>query len=214
MANPDTLPSSADLTGPCPRCGRVSNFQLEQSHPLRFEQGRGDVETVRALRCMGCATGTVTIEVLADDGSWEPIHWYPAPVAGQLDPAVPPKIASCFDEGMRCLAIQANRAAVVMFRGALGEFVKEKGSSDAKAQRDLHRKLKKMEHEGTLHASLVEWAKEIRLLGNEGAHPDQYEEVTQAEAADLAALTRQLIKVEYEVPAQIVASRAARKTHP
>jgi hypothetical protein len=35
--NPDTLPTPGDLSGPCPRCGRTSNFTLNEgkSHILR-----------------------------------------------------------------------------------------------------------------------------------------------------------------------------------
>lgn len=40
--NPDTLPDTHDLTGPCPRCGRHSNFELIAWTPLVVTPGIED----------------------------------------------------------------------------------------------------------------------------------------------------------------------------
>jgi hypothetical protein len=98
-----------------------------------------------------------------------------------------------------------------MFRGMLGAVVRDKGGEAARQASKLVQQLKAMEQEGTLHPSLVEWAAEIRLVGNAGAHPDELEPVDQAEAADLARLCRDLITVVYETPARI---RRARQQRP
>jgi hypothetical protein len=52
---------------------------------------------------------------------------------------------------------------------------------------------------------------EYILVGNAGAHPDELEQVDQAEAADLARLCRHLVTVVYETPARI---RRARQQRP
>jgi len=71
-----------------------------------------------------------------------------------------------------------------------------------------------MSQDGSLHPSLVDWAREIRLIGNAGAHPDALDPVSDEEATDLARLCRQLLHVVYEVPARIARNRAARGSTP
>lgn len=135
------------------------------------------------------------------------LHWYPAPGAGVLDPAVPPAVASAYDEGQRCLSIGANRAAAVMFRSTLMLFVKDKGGDRARAERHLKPALKIMRDDGSLHNSLGDWAEHLNQLGNEGAHPEDYDEVTAEEAKDLARFVRHLIQHEYEMPAALLRAR-------
>ncbi|MET9269524.1 DUF4145 domain-containing protein [Kribbella sp. NPDC003557] len=204
--NPDTLPTPQDLTGPCPRCGRVSNFQHEDNKLLvagDLVAGTAQVlESSHVLRCKGCMEGLV---VIMRDGAG--VHWYPPPGAGLLDPAVNAEVASCFDEGMRCLSVGANRAAAVMFRSALHCFIKDKGSERAQKERHLKNALKHMKTDGDLHRSLWDWADELNQLGNEGAHPEDYDDVTDAEATALADFVRQLVKLEYEMGAQLARVR-------
>jgi hypothetical protein len=97
-----------------------------------------------------------------------------------------------------------------MFRGMLAQVVTDKGSAAAQAKHSLYDKLEQMSQDGSLHPSLVEWAREIRVIGNAAAHPDALDPVSDDEAADLARLCRQLLDVIYEVPARIARNRAAR----
>jgi hypothetical protein len=210
MPNADTLPTYDDRTGPCPRCGRAANFQAFAEHRLQPPDSTQS-ERVVLLRCMGCRVATVVVEQLRpDDGGWVGIHWWPTPGTGQLDPGVSPAVASAYEEGMRCLAAGAPRAAAVMFRRALAEIVADKGSADARAGGTLFEQLTTTEPEGSLHPSLVEWAKETRVLVNAGADPSALASVSQLEAADLARFTRQMIEVVYEVPARILRARTLR----
>ena len=45
-----------------------------------------------------------------------------------------------------------------------------------------------MRKDGSLHPSLWDWADHLDQLGNEGAHPEDYDEVTSEEATALATL--------------------------
>jgi hypothetical protein len=50
--DPDRLPDSSDPFGPCPRCGRVSNFVASGSLPVTFEKGTWVlVRSGERLRC-------------------------------------------------------------------------------------------------------------------------------------------------------------------
>src|SRR6266540_1232247 len=59
--DPDTPPDSSDPTGPCPRCGRVSNFSVEGSAPVTFLTGvhvmtqEGRTERDDLQRAFSCA---------------------------------------------------------------------------------------------------------------------------------------------------------------
>ncbi|MGH3901872.1 MAG: DUF4145 domain-containing protein [Pseudonocardiaceae bacterium] len=143
------------------------------------------------------------------DGMYEPVYWWPVPGAGQLDPAVPVNISGAYDEGVRCLAVRAPRAAAVMFRSMLAFVVGDKGSQQAQAVRGLKGRLKRMATDGDLHPSIAAWAESIRVLGDGGAHPDELPEPTQEEAENLARLCRRLIEVTYEIEARITRQRGA-----
>jgi Domain of unknown function (DUF4145) len=216
---PDRLPDSTDPSGPCPRCGNRSNYGLTATHPVTYTSLqpapstgiRPSTERVAVLECMGCRQGVVVVErdLSRSQGpiAWQGFHWWPAPGAADLDPDIPEPVSSAFSEGMRALSANCPRAAAVMFRGMLAAVVRDQASEDAQRAPNLYQQLKAMEQEGTLYPSLVEWAAEIRLVGNAGAHPDQLEPVDQVEAADLARLCRHLLTMVYETPARIRRAR-------
>lgn len=207
----DSLPNADSKRGRCTRCGYLAQFTVEETQTIATlsTTPRNIYEKVDTLTCMGCNQSMIVIstEVWSPEGfgveSSEPIFYFPPPGVGVLDESVPTKIASCFDEGQRCLSIGAHRAAVVMFRGALAEFVEANASTNAKSKRDLFARLEQMASENDLHSSLVGWAQIIRTTGNEGAHTEKYENVTKEMAHAMATLTRQLIYLHYEVPAQV-----------
>ena len=202
-ANPDTLPTPRDPSGPCPWCGRISNFKVGEETALSMTSMSGisySDRRVTALHCYGCEKGTVVVTTNLGEG----LMWWPVPGAGILDPQVNDGVASTYDEGMRSLAVGANRAAAVMFRSALHLFVKDKGNAKAQGERHLKSALKHMKDDGDLHRSLWDWADHLNQLGNEGAHPEDYDDVTEAEAAGLGKFVRHLIRHEYEMPAQLL----------
>ena len=204
--NPDSSPTPHDSSGPCPRCGRVSQFQVDTfgTRLRSYRREKANVyERADILTCFGCGESIIVVTERFGDRENRLLHVYPAPGAGSLDTAVDESVASAYDEGMRCLSIGANRAAAVMLRSALSLFVKDKGSEEAKAERHLKVALKRMKADNTLHPSLWDWADHLNQLGNEGAHPEDYDDVTAAEAQGLAKFVRNLIHIEYEMPAQL-----------
>jgi hypothetical protein len=207
--NPELLPDSADLGGPCPRCGLITAYAWNGGmSPLRSDGSERSI----VVQCMGCKDWIVIVErcVNPQGPVYEGIHWWPLPGVGDLDPDIPSQIGSAYSEGIRALSVKAPRAAVVMFRGMLAQVVADKGSSAAQAKNSLYAKLEQMSLDGSLHPSLVEWAREIRLIGNAAAHPDSLDPVSDEEASDLGRLCRQLLNVIYEVPIRIARNRAAR----
>ena len=142
--------------------------------------------------------------------SWRGIHWWPPPGATDLDLAIPEKLRDGYAEAMRALSAKAPRGAVVLLRRAVEGVVRDRGGIAAVKTLDdktLAAALKVMAEEGTLDGSLAEWAAEIRLTANVGAHFDPTDDVDDAEAEDLARLTRQLLHYLYELPAQLKRAR-------
>lgn len=208
-SNPDTIPTPNDPSGPCSRCGRISNFKHEEQSLVLRRFNRPNFmglvqERADLLTCNGCQETTVVVTERFGDQEYGLMHVYPPPGAGVLDKQVNARVSSAYDEGMRCLSIGANRAAAVMFRSTLSLFVKDKGSEKAKVERHLKSALKHMKDEGDLHKSLWEWADHLNQLGNEGAHPEDYDDVTAEEAEGLGKFVRHLIRHEYEMPAQLL----------
>ncbi|WP_405112673.1 DUF4145 domain-containing protein [Micromonospora sp. NBC_01405] len=141
---------------------------------------------------------------------WRGIHWWPTPGMTAPNPDVPVSVAGEVAEGSRCLAVQAPRAAVVMFRGALAEIVHDRGSETAKGKNTLFAQLKQMTDDGDLVPALSDWASHIRVLGNAGAHPSTLAPVSMEEAEELLRLVNALLDYLYVMPAKVQRARTAR----
>ncbi len=226
----DVLPDSTDLNGACPRCGRQSNFTLRGRSPLTYDgkgytvrqDGRREPtydEQLSVLQCQGCQQNIVVVEQKyvggvrggrGGDVQWRGVHWWPAAGMRPVDPAVPEGVAEAVSEGVCCLAIRAPRAAAVMFRGALGQIVSDRGSPTAQARRTLAAQLQQMATDGDLDRTLAEWADHVRLLGNAGAHPNELDPVTLDEAEDLSRLINAMVEYLYVMPARVQRARGRR----
>ncbi|GMU26329.1 MAG: hypothetical protein AMXMBFR16_12340 [Candidatus Uhrbacteria bacterium] len=62
---------------------------------------------------------------------------------------------------------------------------------------------------GVLHPTLSDWAKEVRLVGNVGAHFDPMQQVTVEDAQQLVNFIRELLKYLYELPAELNRRRSS-----
>lgn len=104
-----------------------------------------------------------------------------------------------------------------MFRRTLEAIVREKGSAAAVAaidKKNVASGLQVMADENTVTADLAEWAREIRLAANVGAHFDPMDNVTADEAENLSKLLRDLLIYLYEVGAQVRRARAPASPQP
>jgi hypothetical protein len=137
------------------------------------------------------------------------IHWWPPPSSADLDESIPAGLRDSYAEAMRALGARAPHAAVVMLRRTVEGLVRDRGGDAAQQalDRNLAAALRVMADEHTLDANLADWAKEIRLTANVGAHFDPIDDVDTTEADDLARLTRQLLHYMYELPAKLRRSR-------
>lgn len=216
--NPDTLPTSRDRNGRCPRCSRVCSFDLVREETLRMGRvgsSYGVVETVTVLKCQGCKVSTAVIEETTALGlgyrQVQGVSWWPKP--GHLNDVtdVLPILADAFNEGARCVGVDAPNAAVAMFRNALAQIVQDKGSDAAKAKGTLNAAIIQMTDDRTLHDGFKEWADHVRTVGNAGAHQEAFESIPIEQAEELMGLTSHLIDTLYIQPAKLRRAMPARK---
>jgi Domain of unknown function (DUF4145) len=219
--DPDRLPDTSDPSGPCPRCGRPSNFGLHATFPLTYKVGivavthegrsqRVPAQQVAVLECAYCQQNIVVIETVGNGPGGHGFHWWPTPGGGTMGPEVHEGVSQAYGEGVRCMSANAPNGAAAMFRTALAYLVEDKGSEQAKSKRDLKDKIRQLAKDGGLPSSLVDWANHVRLYGNAAAHPDVYGEVSIQEAQEIANLIKTLVEVIYVLPAIIAARQASR----
>lgn len=213
------------------------SFDYEDRIPQLAGQAEPNVlDRVVVLRCSSCRQAVVVVEEQRlgprpsrdvptnelrerrnpSDGissiRYRGVHWWPHPGAAQLDSAIPEPLREAFSEGMRCLGVEAPRAAAVMFRRTVEGIVRDTNSKKAVAQldsNDLAGALKILAKESVLDSTLGEWADDVRLLGNTGGHFDPIGDVSMEQANDLAQLVRQILRYHYEERARRERIRAS-----
>jgi len=87
------------------------------------------------------------------------------------DCEIPANVTAAFEEGQRCLGVNAPHAAAAMFRTAPSYIVEDKGSAQPKGERDLADKIRVMAAQPEF-ALVSDWMTQVRLYVNARAHPD------------------------------------------
>jgi hypothetical protein len=136
------------------------------------------------------------------------IDYYPKR-APKLDDSIPKDVAEDYAEALRCYDISANKASAAMCRRALQTSVIEKG-----ARKDrLEKQIDELFEKEVITKEIRDWAHEIRLTGNIGAHPDEdgLATVTPAEAKELIDFMEEYLKYVYIMPAKVASKRAKKE---
>lgn len=219
------LPDSHTLSGLCPRCGKQSSFENIGSLPATFDssyivQHNGErtptlIDRVSSLVCRHCHQAVIVIEEewvgdlpkkeQTQGGmiSYRGIYWWPLPESN-LSVDIPEEIRDAFAEANTCLLANCPRASAVMARRVLEAITVEKGETKG----TLVERLNTLSSKGTLHPTLSDWSREVRLIGNKGAHFDPIQSVTKDDAKQLILFIRELLKYLYELPAELSRRRS------
>jgi hypothetical protein len=175
--------------------------------PANLKAGSGMVKYMHwIMRCVNCQKDTYfltkgephPVEHIELNPQWAGLctvlHQYPIwnPTTHE---AVPSSVAYATDEAERCLAIGAPSACAVMTRRAIHSLCADKGAEG----RDLFAQLKDLKAKQLITPDLHEWADSLRVLGNDGAHPER-PEVTAEDAEDGVKLLREIVKYVYILP--------------
>jgi hypothetical protein len=216
------LPDSTHPYGLCPRCQKQSSFDVVGTQAITFDPeislvGRGGeasrihIDQVSVLNCRNCKQGIVVVEEQLVDGrswrehgtgggaiTWRGIHWWPT-ASADVSGDVPPDIAGVFEEAVRALHAECPRASAVMARRTLEAITVKKGETSGV----LADRLKNLATRGVLQPTLFDWAKEVRLVGNAGAHFDPINNVSKEDAKELVSFVRELLRYLYELPGEL-----------
>jgi Domain of unknown function (DUF4145) len=192
-------------SGDCPHCAKVSYFKPVGS--AYFEDNNNAICT--AAQCEACKSFVLITGVR--NSVQRPFAlqaFYPLGKPNDsVDPAVPEKIQKDFKEALRCRWIGAHKATVTMCRRSIQTSCLDQG---ADRKKKLVAQIDELALKGIITEPLKQFAHEIRLEGNDGAHPDPdgLEDVTPNDADDIIEFTREYLHHVYVMPAKLLARRA------
>lgn len=220
--NNEGSPDSSRPSGLCPRCEKQSSFDVLGSIPLTFDGGYiigygsepntpTHQEQASVLLCRHCKQGISVLEEkwvgdhCASEGIksggtvwWKGYHWWPL-CGANLHKSVPQPITDAYHEASLALSANCPRAAAVMARRTLEAIAADKGETSG----TLAQQLDSMSKKGLLHPTLQEWAKEVRLIGNSGAHFDPINTVSTEDAKQLINFIKDLSNFLYVLPFEL-----------
>ena len=131
------------------------------------------------------------------------VHHYPTSEVS-LHQSIPPNVAESYAEGVRCMGVSGNKAAVLMFRRALQEICEDKGA-------DSNKKLNEQIDE-IIPNDLSDLSHEIRKWGNIGGHPDDLiKDVQPDDSKEMKELIDRMFDFLYVMPWKVQQSRAKRQ---
>lgn len=202
-----------DFIGVCPHCGAKAH--LEMIHNDFHLARNGDQYNYIVFRCKPCTRLSVRVfrstenPYSTDRQLLTPDKWvaeFPTTdtVPGEaFVESAPEDVITDYTEGLICLANNADKAAVAMFRRAIQNAMINLG---ADAKKDLIDQIKGV---GSLTKDIQDWAQNIRIFGNWGVHPqnDNLKEIDHELALEVKDFVDQFINYVYVMPGKVAAAR-------
>jgi hypothetical protein len=197
-------------SGPCPHCGDKSYFKPVTA-PFSEVRSSEQIVCVGA-ECESCKNFVLIVGTRTTGygpAAYSLRYFYPlGRPRDAVDPSVPTPIGEDFKEALRCRWIEAYKATVTMCRRVIQASCLEK---KADKKKKLVGQIDELAANGVITSPLKDFAHEVRLEGNDGAHPDAdgLENVTQKDADDIIEFTREYLHHVYVMPAKLAARKAA-----
>jgi hypothetical protein len=206
-----------DLLEQCPHCGARTHIEAlwNDCHQHR----NGNVEFYVVFRCKPCRKLLLKTFLFEQNSysqeqnlsveGWSDI--YPPALDTQLGPEektfVPEDILHDYEEALKCQAFKANRASCAMFRRALQGALLTLGA-DPKLEL-----IKQIESLSTLPGDVRDWAHQIRIFGNWGAHPDKdnLKDVDSDDVTEAHDFTSKFLLYMFIMPQKVKLSREKRE---
>jgi hypothetical protein len=166
--------------------------------PLFFE-----IVVEQAFQCDNCGRLNLHSLIRSEEGSGE---WSPRHQERRKFPDVPEHIAEAASEATLCHSVGAHRAVGSLARAVIEATAKDRGAAGG----NLAARIDALRLRDDLREHTKEQAHEIRHFGNDMAHGDFIDPVTEEEAAEVIALMSEVLSEVYQAPAQLQRVRAAR----
>jgi hypothetical protein len=198
--------SMSDIT--CGFCGENGNF--ENVHHIEKKHGsKRKILNYEILKCGNC-------------GNYSMVFWSASPIARMHDYKVvpwpletvsfpkhwPEDIGRHWMQACRSLEGENWDAATIMARSAIQLAVRYQGASG----HNLKEQIDDLAKKGILPPIMKEWSHEVRVLGNDSAHPNPGAEGTDREdARNVVDFLGVLLNMLYDLPHQIEQYRARKE---
>jgi hypothetical protein len=120
--------------------------------------------------------------------------------------SIPDEVLVDYQEALKCKAAGADRAGCAMFRRTLQTALLKLGADPTV---DLIRQISSLE---SLPADIKDWAHQIRIFGNWGAHPDKdnLKEVDSDDVSEAHDFTSKFLLYTFIMPEKVKVSREKR----
>jgi len=198
-----------NMNGICPHCNRPTVL-THASQPFVEEVGKqpgtgyaiNRVSLVTQCQgCRKCVLGIAKIVAGPMPQRFEYETHYPVGTPNEeLPTSVPNFVADDFKEAIRCHWVMSYRACVVMCRRAI-----QTSAVQFNAQgRNLVDQIDDLLNKGIITVPLKDFAHEIRLTGNVGAHgADGLSDISKEDADDMMEFTKEYLDHVYVMPAKL-----------
>lgn len=206
-----------DLIDTCPHCR--AKVHIEQLWNGYHQYQDGDVEFYAVFRCKPCRklllkTFLFEQNQYSQDQNLKVSGWkekFPFTLNDEISDEekdfFPKEVLRDYQEALKCQSIAANRASCSMFRRALQTSLIVLGADH---KLDL---IKQIQSLGTLPEDIKDWAHQIRIFGNWGAHPDKdnLKEITDDDVAEVHDFISKFLMYTFIMPEKVKLSRAKRE---
>ena len=209
IVNFATAHQQVGASGACPHCGNISYFKPVTG--AYFELYQSWQTICNATQCEACKKFALVVGNRNQSNGNVPFTlkaFYPlGRPSDDVDTAVPKEIAEDFREALRCKWVEARKATVTMCRRSIQTSCLAQGADKRKK---LVGQIDELAAKGLITEPLRQFAHEVRLEGNDGAHPnpDGLENVSPKDADDIIEFTREYLHHVYVMPAKLAARKS------
>lgn len=119
---------------------------------------------------------------------------------------MPNAIADAASEAYACYSIRSYRAAILLARSVIEAVAKDKGITKGV----LASKINELEEQRIVSPLTAETAHEIRFIGNDMAHGDFVQNVTEEECDEVLNFMTALLEQTYQIEAKLSRFRSRR----
>lgn len=196
----------------CPYCGHKGRWNSILKKD-RLNPTDKKVLNFEMLQCIECSNYSWMIwsrDKYRVHDAHHDFRLYPPPLHAKQIKAPehwPAQVGKAWEQAHKSLSTDSWDAAAAMAGRALQPALKDKG-----ARKDrLVDQIRELGSAGILPKPMLEWAEEIRILRNIGAHPDEEVEVTPHDAKDIVKFTDYFLIYTYDLPREIEAYKSRRE---
>lgn len=185
----------------CPFCETRGVYKLIH-HAENKKPGGNKILNYDTYQC-GCCANHLLVFWSSSEQEYDPhFNYITLPFnTNNLEPKEewPESIGKLWTELKECMNISTYQAAAMTARSLLQAILRNIGSSDDR----LIDAIDSLQHKGKLSDTMINWAHQIRLLGNEAVHPDAETEIDPQDVRDVVNFIDFLLEYLYTLPKRI-----------